>query len=51
MTQPEGEPLEVSSALPATLAIAALVVATFWFGTMAAPLTNAATQSVLAVFP
>ena len=34
MTQPEGEPLEVSSALPATIALAALVVATFWFGTM-----------------
>ncbi|MEP7028467.1 MAG: proton-conducting transporter membrane subunit, partial [Candidatus Eisenbacteria bacterium] len=51
MTQPEGEPLEVSSALPATLAITALVIATFWFGTMAAPLTNAATQSVLTVFP
>ena len=51
MTQPEGEPLEISSALPATLTIAVLVIATFWFGTMAAPLTSAATQSVLAVIP
>jgi NADH-quinone oxidoreductase subunit N len=51
MTQPEGEPLEVSSALPATIALAALVVATFWFGTIAAPLTLAATQSALSVVP
>ena len=51
MTQPEGEPLEVSSAWPSAIALTALIVATFWFGTMAAPLTMAATQSVLAVFP
>jgi NADH-quinone oxidoreductase subunit N len=51
MTQPEGEPLEVSSALPAVLAIGVLVVATFWFGTLAAPLTGAAAQSVLAAIP
>jgi NADH-quinone oxidoreductase subunit N len=51
MTQPEGEPLEVSSAFPATIAIALLVVATFWFGTAAAPLTGAAAQSVLAAIP
>ena len=51
MTQPEGEPLEVSSALPATLAIAALLVATFWFGTFAGPLTASAARSVLAALP
>ena len=37
--------------MPSAIALTALVVATFWFGTMAAPLTMAATQSVLAVFP
>ena len=51
MTQPEGEPLEVSSALPGVLAIVVLVVATVWLGTAAAPLTNAAAQSVLAAIP
>jgi NADH-quinone oxidoreductase subunit N len=51
MTQPEGEALEVSRALPATLALAALVVATFWFGTASGALSGAAMQSVLAVFP
>jgi hypothetical protein len=51
MTQPEGEPLEVSNALPAALALTALVVATFWLGTMAAPLTSAATQSALSIVP
>lgn len=51
MTQPEGEPLEVSGALPAAIALTALVVATFWLGTMAAPLTGAATQSALSIVP
>jgi len=51
MTQPEGEPLEISSALPGVLAIAILVVATFWFGTAAGPLTGAAARSVLAAIP
>ena len=51
MTTPEGEPLEVSSALPGVLAIVVLVVATIWLGTAAAPLTNAAAQSVLAAIP
>jgi len=51
MTQPEGEPLEVSYALPASIALIALVVATFWLGTMAAPLTSAATQSALSIVP
>jgi NADH-quinone oxidoreductase subunit N len=51
MTQPEGESLEVSTALPATLALVALVVVTLWLGTMPAVLSGAAMQSVLAVFP
>jgi NADH-quinone oxidoreductase subunit N len=51
MTQPEGEPLEVSSALPSMLAIVLLVVATFWFGTAAGDLTGAAARSVLAALP
>jgi len=51
MTQPEGEPLEVSYALPASIALIALVVATFWLCTMAAPLTSAATQSALSIVP
>jgi NADH-quinone oxidoreductase subunit N len=51
MTQPEGEALEVASTLPAAIALAVLVVATFWLGTASAPLTGAAMESVLAVFP
>jgi NADH-quinone oxidoreductase subunit N len=51
MTQPEGEPLEVSSALPSMLAIVLLVVATFWCGTAAGDLTGAAARSVLAALP
>jgi NADH-quinone oxidoreductase subunit N len=51
MTQPEGEALEVSSALPAAVALAVLVIATFWLGTASGSLTGAAMQSVLAVFP
>jgi NADH-quinone oxidoreductase subunit N len=51
MTQPEGEPLEISSALPGVLAIAVLLVATFWLGTAAGPLTGAAARSVLAAIP
>jgi NADH-quinone oxidoreductase subunit N len=51
MTQPEGEPLEVSFALPGVLALCVLVIATIWLGTAAAPLTNAAAQSVLAAIP
>ena len=51
MTQPEGEPLEVSTALPGTVAIVLLVIATFWLGIAVAPLTNAAAQSVLAAIP
>jgi NADH-quinone oxidoreductase subunit N len=51
MTQPEGEPLETSPALAATLVLGALVVATFWLGVLPAPLSAVAFQSVLAVFP
>ena len=51
MTQPEAEGLEVSPALPATIALAALVVATFWLGILPAPLASATMESVLAVFP
>ena len=51
MTQPEGEALEVSNALPAAIALAVLVIATFWLGTASGSLTGAAMQSVLAVFP
>lgn len=51
MTQPDAEALEVSTALPATLALAALVIATFWLGVLPAPLADAALHSVLAVFP
>ena len=51
MTQPDAEILEVSPALPATLALAALVVATIGFGVLPAPLAATTLQSVLAVFP
>jgi NADH-quinone oxidoreductase subunit N len=51
MTQPDAEALEVSPALPATLALAALVIGTFWWGVLPAPLATAAMQSVLTVFP
>jgi NADH-quinone oxidoreductase subunit N len=51
MTQPDAEILEVSPALPATIALAALVIATFWLGVLPAPLATASLESVLAVFP
>ena len=51
MTQPDAEALEVSPALPATLALVALVGLTFWLGVWPAPLAASALQSVLAVFP
>jgi NADH-quinone oxidoreductase subunit N len=51
MTQPDAEALEVSPALPATLALVAMVVATVWFGILPAGLAEAAFRSVLAVFP
>ncbi|MGH7724150.1 MAG: NADH-quinone oxidoreductase subunit N [Candidatus Eiseniibacteriota bacterium] len=51
MTQPEGEALEVSYALPASLALIALVVLTFWFGVAPGAVTAAAMESVLAVIP
>ena len=51
MTQPEAEILEVSPAIPATIALTALVVLTFGLGVLPAPLATASLQSVLAVFP
>jgi NADH-quinone oxidoreductase subunit N len=51
MTQPDAEILEVSPALPATIALAALVIATFWLGVLPAPLATASLESVHAVFP
>jgi NADH-quinone oxidoreductase subunit N len=49
MTQPEGEALEVSYALPATLALVALGAATLLLGQSPAAITAAAMESVLAV--
>ncbi len=51
MTQPEGEALEVSNALPATLALTALAILTVWLGVAPGAVTAAAMESVLGVIP
>ena len=50
MTQPEGESLEISPAIPATIALVSLVALTFALGVAPTALAEAAIHSVLAVF-
>ncbi len=50
MTQPDGESLEISPAIPATIALVSLVVLTFALGVSPTALADAAVHSILAVF-